>query len=71
MVVTVERWIINSKTGCPAFDATVKRAAYRSNVSFTGEERFSYRTTDGLGRVKLHAVFVTVRKKPQPGVFGI
>jgi hypothetical protein len=69
--VTVGRVVVNPASACPSFDATAKRVTYRPNVSFTGEDRFSYRTTDGLGRVKLHTITVTVHGKPTPRVFGI
>ncbi len=48
---------------CPPIEATANRVVYRPSLTFSGEDHFSYRTTDYLGRVKLHVIRITVRPR--------
>jgi len=48
---------------CPPIEATARRVVYRPELTFSGTDRFSYRTTDYLGRVKLHAITILVKPR--------
>lgn len=48
---------------CLPIEATARRVVYRPSLTFSGQDQFSYRTTDYLGRVKLHVIRIAVRPR--------
>jgi hypothetical protein len=54
---------LRARRGAMPAHGSAKRVLYRSELTFVGEDRFSYRVMDYLGRRKVHTIKIMVRPR--------